>query len=58
MIIAHTGIVRRVYKTHADNWCIEIKRTDTQAKGVTKYIGFKSKPNVSVGDKIFRGQEI
>ena len=56
MIIAHTGIVRRIYKTHADNWCIEIKRTGTQAKGVTKYIGFKSKPNVSAGIRFLKGR--
>lgn len=58
MIIAHTGRVRKVYKTQADNWCIEIVRASTTAKGITKYIGFKHRPNVEVGDMVYRGQEI
>lgn len=58
MIIAHTGRVRKIYKTHTDNWCIEIIRTNTTVKGTTKYIGFKRRPDVKVGDMVYRGQEI
>lgn len=58
MKIAHTGRVRKIYKTHADNWCIEIVRTGTAARGITKYIGFKRRPNVEIGDMVFKGQEI
>lgn len=58
MKIAHTGKVRKVYKTDADNWCIEIVRSDTGVKGITKYIGFKCRPNVEIGNMVYRGQEI
>lgn len=58
MKIEHTGKVRKIYKTDADNWCVEIGRTDTTVKGTTKYIGFKRKPKAEVGDMVYKGQEL
>ena len=58
MKIAHTGKVRKIYKDATGFWCVEIKRTHTETRGITRYIGFKTKPKIKEGDRIYSGQEI
>lgn len=36
----------------------ELKRTNTETKGITRYIGIKVKPKLKVGQKVSAGDEI
>ena len=58
MKVAHTGIVRKVYKDTVDMWCMEVERTETKTRGKTIYIGMKAKPKGKIGQKVRAGEDV
>ena len=57
MKIQHNCIVQKVYKNpDTEKWTVVAARIDP--RGETKYIGFKGKPKVRVGQVLCKGEEI